>query len=392
MSQHKSSLDRRSFLTTIAAGGAIAASVAAPKVSAATSGRKIKMGLIGCGSVSGAYLPDMHACPYIDLVSVCDIIPQRAQDAAKKWNVPNSYPSIEKQLAGADFEVLINLTPMLVHYPINKQALLAGKKVWCEKPATQTIPEYEELIELAHKKNLALWPSPTVVTSPQFKYMADAIARGDIGRLTAAHAFYGHEGNFTWATWFLKQGGGSLYDLGVYNVGTLTGLLGPVESVVGYADTDVKERIAMGNMEKVESDDNTMLIMRHRSGVLSHIQTGYNYFEGVDHRDGSSQDYTIDVFGKDGTMHMAGYNWEPKGIDVVNKSDRKVHRYSTEPGKYKWQYGASYIAECLATDTPIIIRAEHGLHILEVMNACLESSRTGRRVKVNSNFKWPVFA
>jgi hypothetical protein len=91
-------------------------------------------------------------------------------------------------------------------------------------------------------------------------------------------------------------------------------------------------------------------------------------------------------------MHMAGYDWEPKGVDISCKEQRKVQRYSTAPGKYKWQGGASYIAECLATDQPIIIRAEHGLHVLEVMNACLESGRTGRRVKINSTFQWPVFA
>lgn len=385
------SIDRRTFLGAAAGAGALLESATQAKAQGG-SNRKIKMGLIGCGSVSTSYLPNMAQCPYIELVSTCDIIPERAEAAAKKWGAPNHYPNIDKMLAGADFEVLLNLTPMLAHYSINKKALLAGRKVWCEKPAAQTVGEYTELIELAHKKNLALWPSPTVVTSPQFKFMYDAIVAGKIGKVYSAHAFYGHEGEFTWATWFLKQGGGSLYDLGVYNVATLTGLLGPVESVVGYADTQIKERIAEGKMTKVESDDNTMLIMRHTSGVLSHVQTGYTYFTGVDHTDGSSEDYTIDVFGHEGTMHLVGYDWEPKGVDVSNKEQRKVKRYATDPGKYKWQFGASYIAECLATDTPIIIRAEHGLHVLEVMNACLESGKSGRRVKVNSQFKFPVFA
>ena len=384
-------IDRRAFLGAAAVGGAIL-KTAAPAMAYGASNKKIKMGLIGCGSVSGSYLPNMAECPYIELVSTCDIIPERAEAAAKKWHAPNWYPNIDKMLAGADFEVLLNLTPMLVHYSISKKALLAGKNVWCEKPAAQTVGEYSDLIETAHKKNVTLWPSPTVVTSPQFKFMYDAIAAGKIGKVYNAHAFYGHEGDFTWATWFLKKGGGSLYDLGVYNVATLTGMLGPVESVVGFADTDIKERIAEGKMTTVESDDNTMLIMRHTSGCLSHIQTGYTYFTGVDHTDGSSEDYTIDIFGREGTMHMVGYDWEPKGVDISNKDHRKVQRYSTDPGKYKWQFGASYIAECLATDQPIIVRAEHGLHVLEVMNACLESGRTGKRVKVNSQFKYPVFA
>jgi predicted dehydrogenase len=384
-------LDRRGFLKTIAVTGAMADLAVSSPAQTMSTGRKITMGLIGCGSVSGSYLPNMAQCPYIDLVSVCDIIPERAEAAAKKWNVPHHYPHIDKMLGGAAFEVLINLTPMLMHYPLSKQALLAGRSVWTEKPMAQTVDEAKDLIETAHRKNVTVWPSPTVVTSPQFRFMAEAIASGKIGKVYSAHAFYGHEGDF-WTPWFLKKGGGSLYDLGVYNVGTLTGLLGPVESVVGYADTAIPERMAAGKMEKVESDDNTMLIMRHRSGALSHIQTGYTYFTGVDHTDGSSEDYTIDVFGREGTMHMAGYDWEPKAVDISSKGHRRVERFCTEPGNYKWQGGASYIAECLATGKPSLIRAEHGLHVLEVMNACLESGRTGRRINVASGFKWPVFA
>jgi predicted dehydrogenase len=387
----ESKFDRRRFLATMAAGSGTGVLAASPAVQTA-SGRKIRMGVIGCGSVSTSYLPNMAKSPHIELVSTCDILPERAQAAAKKWGAKEWHPNIDKMLAGAEFEILLNLTPMLEHYPITKKALLAGRHVWCEKPAAQTVAEYSELIETAHRKNVQLWPAPTVVTSPQFKFMYDSMKEGMIGNVCAAHAFYGHEGNFTWAKWYLKKGGGSLYDLGVYNVATLTGLLGPVESVMGYADTRIKERVTMGQMEKVESDDNTMLIMRHRNGILSHVQTGYSYFEGVDHLDGSSADQTINVFGDQGTMSLVGYDWAPKGVDVITKATRQVKRYVKDPGPYSWQWGATYIAECLATDKPIIIRAEHGLHVLEIMNACFESARTERRVKVSSNFKYPVFA
>jgi hypothetical protein len=86
--------------------------------------KKIKIGLIGCGSVSGMYLPHLSKSPYVELVSVCDIIPERAKAAAEKYNVSNHYSHIDQQLAGVPFDLLVNLTDMQEHGRLNKTALL----------------------------------------------------------------------------------------------------------------------------------------------------------------------------------------------------------------------------------------------------------------------------
>jgi hypothetical protein len=89
-------MNRREFLN-IAAAGAVAAAPSAAQT------KKIRVALIGCGSVSTQYLPNMSKCPYIELVSVCDIVPERAEKAGRKYNV-KWYPHIDKQLAGPDFD------------------------------------------------------------------------------------------------------------------------------------------------------------------------------------------------------------------------------------------------------------------------------------------------
>ena len=100
------SVDRREFLTR----GAVAGSAAVVGCMAAASqgeaflepgGKKVRVGVIGCGSVSRKYLPHLSACPFVELVSTCDIIPERAARAAAKFKVPNHYPNIEAMLAGA---------------------------------------------------------------------------------------------------------------------------------------------------------------------------------------------------------------------------------------------------------------------------------------------------
>src|SRR3954454_19618193 len=96
------SLNRRRFVKkSVTAGAALAVSGLPGLSSADEKSRRIKVGVIGCGSVSGVYLPQLSKCPYVDLVSTCDIIPERAEGRAKQFHVPNHYPHIDKMLAGA---------------------------------------------------------------------------------------------------------------------------------------------------------------------------------------------------------------------------------------------------------------------------------------------------
>jgi predicted dehydrogenase len=143
---------------------------------------------------------------------------------------------------------------------------------------------------------------------------------------------------------------------------------------------------------KVVADENTMLIMRHGNGVLSHVQTGFVYFDG-EHLPGRERKlYTIDIMGTRGTMHLQGWDWGPAGVDVATVDLSELETHCKEPGKYNWVGGATYVAECLLSGRPSLITPEHGLHVLEVMNACHTSQRTGRRVNIESTFKWPIFA
>ncbi len=383
---------RRHFLKDSAlAGVAIGLApglLAADSASAPTG--KIKVGLIGCGSVSGAYLPNLTSKNYIEVVSVCDIRPERAKKRAEEFKVPNIYPNIDEMLAGAKFDLLVNTTSMPSHYPVNKKALEARRNVWSEKPMALEVRLARELLDLANKNGVRIWAAPTCVTSPQFKFMAEMMASGKIGKVTAAHGTYGHNGP-GWSGWFYEKGGGSLYDLGVYNVTTFTGLLGPVKEVVGMTTIlNATRKVEDKGEVKVEADENTMLIMNHGNGVLSHVQTAFVYFDGYRLPGRERKLYTIDVMATKGAMHLQGWDWGPSGVDVAFHDEVVLETYAKEPGKYDWVGGASYVAECLLTGKPSLITAEHGLHVLEVMNACHESQRTGRRVKVESTFPWPI--
>jgi predicted dehydrogenase len=392
-------INRRTFVGQSATAGAgialagLAATDAAPGAARAQdNAKRVKVAVIGCGSVSGSYLPQLAKCPYVELVSTCDIIPERAVQRAKQFNVPNHFPHIDKLHAGPAFDFLINITDMQEHEHINREAIAAGKHVWSEKPIANSLAAGQKLLAQANERGVRLWGAPIVVHSPQFAFMAQAIAAGKLGRLAAAHADYGHGGP-TWSSFFYEKGGGSLPDLGVYNLTSLTGLLGPAKSVTAMVKIVTPNRkIDRKGEIKVTEEDNAMVLMDHGNGVVSHVQSGFNYFNPHGHEGSKETRHTISIIGNQGVMGLVGYDWEPLGVDLATQDEPTYKRYATDAKGYVWQQGASLAAETLATGKEWLFTPEHALHVVEIIVAARKSQETGRRIELTSTFKWPLVA
>lgn len=386
---HPSGLNRREFLSRAAATGAAAR--AAGVVIAAEPAR-VRVGVIGCGSVSGQYLPHLAKCRHVELVSTCDIIPERAKARAEKFKISHHYPHIDQMLAGAAFDLMVNLTDMQEHEHLNRQAVEAGKHVWSEKPMANSLDAGQKLLETARKKGVRVWGAPAMVVSPQFAFMAKAVGAGKLGKPAAAHAEYGHTGP-DWSAFFYEKGGGSLPDLAVYNLTTLTGVLGPARAVTAMTSVVTPTRRIRGKgVIKVVAEDNAMVLMDHGNGLISHVQSGFNYFNPYGHDGRNERRYTVSVYGTTGFMGLVGYDWEPHAVDLASKDEPAVKRYATDKGDFVWQMGATLAAESLATGRELLITPEHALHVLEIMEATRESQEAGRRVPLRSTFKWPVVA
>jgi predicted dehydrogenase len=135
-----------------------------------------------------------------------------------------------------------------------------------------------------------------------------------------------------------------------------------------------------------------MVLMDHGNGVISHTQSGFNYFNPHGHDGSKETRYTIDVVGSDGFMGMVCYDWAPLGVELATHESPKLERHITDAMGYTWQNGAAMAAETLATGREMLVTPEHALHVIEIMAAARESSATGKRIDLTSTFKWPVIA
>jgi predicted dehydrogenase len=392
MNNPAASLNRREFTkTTLLTGSALALSQVAG-LGAEPAPKRVRIGVIGCGSVSTQYLPDLAKSPFAEVVSLCDIRPERARRQAEKHKVAHHYPHIDQMLAGEPFEFLVNLTDMQEHEHLNRRALEAGKHVWSEKPIANSLAAGQHLLRLAIEKERRLWGAPIPVHSPQFEFMARKLAEGALGRVAAAHAEYGHEGP-NWSAFFYEKGGGSMPDLAVYNFTSLTGLLGPVNAVTAMLSVVTPHRDITGRGRiQVTEEDNAMVLMDHGNGIISHVQSGFNYFNPYGHDGSGERRHTISIVGTGGFMGMVGYDWAPQAVDLATHNSPTLQRHATDAKGYLWQQGASLAAECLATQRELLATPEHALHVLEIITAARQSQTTGQRVPLTSTFKWPLFS
>ena len=117
---------------------------------------KVKIGIVGCGGIANQkHLPAMKKnSDLCEVVAFCDIIPERAEKAAKEYGVEGAkvYTDYHDLLANPDVEIVHVLTPNVAHCPITVAAFEAGKHVYCEKPMAHNTADAQKMVD-AWKKS-----------------------------------------------------------------------------------------------------------------------------------------------------------------------------------------------------------------------------------------------
>ncbi len=346
----------------------------------------VRIGFVGCGSVMrNCYMPlakQLEMRGIAKVVAVCDIHADHGVYIADTYGITDFTTDYKELVVRDDIDLVVVTTSMPAHGPIAKAALEAGKHVLVEKPMAVTLEQAAELVEMAKTSAGYLLPAPHVVLSPTYQTIWKRVHRGEIGKVLSARAFYGWSGP-TWGKWFYEQGGGSLFDLGVYNVVSLTGLLGPVKRVMAMAGIAIPERVVDGEMTKVDAVDNAHVLLDWGEGVYAVVTTGFTI-----------QQYKvpgIELYGSTGVIYMNGEDWDPNGHDVWQNDAGFWAQYKETDASWPWTDGLRHMVECIRSGERPIITPEHGYHVLEIMLKAQESGRDGQAKMIESTFTPPSF-
>lgn len=117
-----------------------------------------KVGIIGCGTISGIYLQAPEKFPILDIVACADIQMESARAKAEEYNI--RAVSVDEILADPEIEIIINLTIPAAHAEVAIAALQAGKHVYSEKPLGLTTDEGQKILAAAKEANLRVGNAP----------------------------------------------------------------------------------------------------------------------------------------------------------------------------------------------------------------------------------------
>ncbi len=142
----------------------------------------IRLGVIGCGVIGTHHVTSAANSPLVELVAVADMLEERAQAAAEKFNVPSYYNNDEDLLNDKKVEAVALAMPVGVRTPIAFKALEKGKHIILEKPAASRVEEIEKMIALRGDRVVACC-SPRNAFSAHAEAAKKCVASGTLGKI-----------------------------------------------------------------------------------------------------------------------------------------------------------------------------------------------------------------
>jgi predicted dehydrogenase len=372
----------------------------------------VRVGVLGAGDVAQhTYLPGITRLAregYLALAAVCDAIEERVAKAATTYAIPHAFTSYDAMLGSGEIDAVVNLTPMQVHAEATLKAFAAGKHVYTEKPVATTLADADRVIAAARQAGLVLACAPALMTHPESQEIRQLIAQGAIGKVCYVRARGSHPGP-AWLldypsdpTWFYQPGAGPIFDLGVYPLTYVTGLLGPARRVVALSGIAIPRRevragVAKGKAIDVGIDDNTAITLDFGGACFAHVDASFCVLSSLGPR--------AEIYGSKGVISLAATADEPPYQIFRDEPDHELRGWLTPERVYRgrlmtprrgrdveerpWTFanGVAHFVNVIEGKEKLIMTPEHARHVLEIMLTSYESARSGRALELTTTFE-----
>jgi predicted dehydrogenase len=353
----------------------------------------IRMGVIGCGAISGAYLNMAKSFPVVEVAACADLEVDRARAKAEEFGVPRAC-SVEELLADESIGLVLNLTVPKAHVPVGLAVLEAGKHLYLEKPLGISREEGRKLLEKAREKGLRVGCAPDTFMGAGVQTARKLIEEGAIGRPVAFTAFMMGRGHESWhpnPEFYYEPGGGPMFDMGPYYLTALLNLLGPVKRIMGMTSIAIPERTIthrnrqtgepgpkFGKRIAVKTADHVCGMMEFDGGagggaVGTIIQSFATMHPQHDRRN------PITIYGTEGTMKVPDPNGFDGPVFVQREGEAEMREVPHAFVKgYGRSVGAADMAYALRTGRAHRASGEQAMAVLDLMQEFLDSSESGR--------------
>lgn len=339
---------------------------------------KLKVAVIGCGSIAQyRHLPEYHSNKEVEIVAVCDIVAERAEEMAVQYGA-KAFTDYKDVVNLDEIDVVSVCLPNYLHAPVSIAALNAGKHVLCEKPMATSQEEAEAMIQAAKVNDKKLMIGHNQRFVPSHQKAKEIIELGKLGKIFSFKTTFGHPGPEGWSidgagSWFFNKEKafiGAMGDLGVHKADLMRYLLGEFTEVGAFIETNAKQN--------TEVDDNAVCILRTESGIIGTLAASWAYVSG-------GGDNSTIIYGEKGTLRLEA---DPEYSLIEEYRDGSVvyHKLdkiqTNEEGGQTSSNVISHFVESIVQNKEPLISGEEGMKSLQIILAALESQETKRIVSL----------
>ena len=364
---------------------------------------KLKIGIIGCGGIANSkHMPALqNQAELCEMVAFCDIIPERAEEAAAKYGVPGAkvYTDYTELLKDETIDVVHVLTPNVAHCPITVDAFAAGKHVMCEKPMAATTEDAEKMMEAWKKSGKKFTIGYQNRFRPDTMCLHEACESGDLGDIYMgkAHAVR-RRAVPTWGVFPNKalQGGGPLIDIGTHALDLTLWCMNnyEVESVSGsvFYKLGHLPEATKGNMfgpwdpETYEVEDSAFGFVKMKNGATIFLEASW----ALNVR--SSREACTTLCGTKAGAEIIGGMSEDDYDLMFNKTchGKLTEEHFSAEGAVAFFSGASSAPkdlecaqwlDCIINDHDPVVMPEQAFTVTKILDAIYKSAATGKEIK-----------
>lgn len=316
--------------------------------------KRINWAILGCGRIAGKFAADLQLIPDATLYAVASRDLEKARAFAAQYPAEHIYGSYEALVSNPNIDVIYIATPHSHHHEHTLLCLRHNKAVLCEKAFAINGAQVREMVSEARHRKVFLMEAMWTKFLPHFHTVQRMIADGQLGTIQSIQVNFGFLPPQPPAQRIFDPalGGGTLLDIGIYNVFLVLSILGKPEKIQGImkrASTGVDEQLAL----QFQYKDGT--VAQLLSSFSSNLQTDAN------------------IAGDKGRIRLTSRFYEPSAtIEFYPErvDSLQIIPVNKAPG-WGYHYQIRHVQDCLRqglTESPVMT-LQDSVDLMETMDA-----------------------
>jgi len=338
---------------------------------------ELGFGIIGAGAICPLHISAIKQCNGARLAAIADVSEERARSVAEQEGIA-WYTDYKAMLANPDVDVVCVLTPSGMRAPVCVDVARAGKHIVAEKPLEVTLEKVDRIIDECDRAGVKLEVIFQIRFLPGAQAVKKAVSEGKLGKLVLGDAYvkwFRSQEYYDSASWrgtWEFDGGGVLMNQAIHYIDLLQWIMGPVESIFGYTDTLVKQRI--------EVEDTAAACIRFKNGALGVIEACTAAHSGKPAR--------LEIRGEKGTIIFEDGNislWEVEGDTDFVPETVDMGSGASDPmaiSSVGHQAQIDDIVRAIREDRDPVVDGREGRKAIEIISGIYKSSRAGEMVRL----------